>query len=72
MPEIMMIETEIKFLRDYIRKCRKQHRRISMEHVKWRASRLYDLAEQKRRFDEHLPIGRVGMDFIDYHGEREA
>ena len=71
MPEIMMIESEIKLLKSYISKCRKQHRRISMETVKWYAGHIYDIAEQKRRFDENLPIGRAGIDFIDYHGERE-
>lgn len=67
--EIEMIESDIKMLRSYIAKCRKQHKKISMETVKWYASNIYDAAEQKRRFDNNLPIGRSGIDFIDYHGE---
>ena len=71
MPELVMIDSNIKMLRSYISKCRKQHKRISMETVKWYASKIYDIAEQKRRFDEKLPIGKVGINFIDYHGERK-
>ena len=69
MEELWMIESNLEFLKDYLAKCRKQHRKIKMETVKWYASQIYDIAEQKRRFDKKLPIGVVGRDFIDYHGK---
>lgn len=72
MNELMMIESDIEMLKDYIAKCRKNKKRISMDTVKWYAGSIYDLAEQKRQFDKGLLIGRVGVDFIDHHcGKQE-
>lgn len=64
MNELSIIYSNIEMLSDYVAKCRKSHKKISMEKVKFWAAHIHDAAEQKRRFDNGLPIGRVGVDFI--------
>ena len=62
---MMMIDSNLDMLTTYIKNCRKAHKKISFDKIKFYSAKVYDVAEQGRRFEKNLPIGRSGIDFIN-------
>lgn len=65
--EITTIKSYAEMILGHIKESRNKHKKISCEALKFWSSAIYNFAEQCRRFDKHLPIGREGIEFISEH-----
>ena len=62
--EINSITNYAEMILRHIKESRCRHGRISCQALKFWSASIYNFAEQSRRFDNHLPIGREGIEFI--------
>lgn len=65
--EINTIVNYAEMILDHIKESRCRHKKISCLALKFWGAGIYNFAEQSRRFENHLPIGRDGIEFISEH-----
>lgn len=65
--EVNTIRNYAEMILGHIKESRCRHTKISCKALKFWSAAIYNFAEQSRRFEDHLPIGREGVEFISEH-----
>ena len=65
--EVNTIRNYAEMILGHIKESRCRHTKISCKALKFWSAAIYNFAEQGRRFENHLPIGREGIEFISEH-----
>ena len=60
----IQISAGIDLMREYMKSCRKSHKKVDLAKMKFWAASRYDYIVQTERFELGLGPGRVGVDFI--------
>ena len=67
--EINTITNYAEMILGHINESRCRHMKILCRALKFWNAAIYNFAEQSRRFENHLPIGRVGREGIEFVSE---
>ncbi len=65
--EVNTIMYYAEMILEHIKGSRCRHKKISCRALKFWSAAIYNFAEQSRRFEDHLPVGREGIEFFSEH-----